>query len=157
MAAASTIWQVETLEELVYAAAVRRLDKQEHVLGELRATTGILLAASSLTASFLGQRAIVAGRLGVLVVLALVSFAILVAAALYVLAPRQAFAFAVSAARVTRTPSQSRSTLLMSSGGLHTSWTGSRTVTIALSPVSRARFASRRWDSASKRLSCLPR
>ena len=91
---------METLEELVYAAAVRRLDKQEHVLGELRATTGILLAASSLTASFLGQRAIVAGRLGVLVVLALVSFAILVAAALYVLAPRQAFAFAVSAARV---------------------------------------------------------
>jgi len=44
-------------EKLAYEAALRSLDKQEGLLEELRARTGVLLAASSLAASFLGQQA----------------------------------------------------------------------------------------------------
>jgi hypothetical protein len=43
-------------EKLAYEAALRGLDKQEGLLEELRTRTGVLLAASSLAASFLGQR-----------------------------------------------------------------------------------------------------
>jgi hypothetical protein len=43
------------LEKLAYDSALRALDKQEKVLEELRARTGILLATSSLAASFLGS------------------------------------------------------------------------------------------------------
>ena len=42
------------LSELSYDAAVRALDLQERAVEQLRARTGTLLAASSLTASFLG-------------------------------------------------------------------------------------------------------
>jgi hypothetical protein len=45
------------LEKLAYEAALRGLDKQENLLEELRARTGVLLAVSSLAASFLGQQA----------------------------------------------------------------------------------------------------
>ena len=44
-------------EKLAYEAALRGLDKQEGLLEELRTRTGVLLAASSLAASFLGQQA----------------------------------------------------------------------------------------------------
>ena len=44
-------------EKLAYEAALRGLDKQENLLEALRTRTGVLLAASSLTASFLGQQA----------------------------------------------------------------------------------------------------
>jgi hypothetical protein len=44
-------------EKLAYEAALRGLDKQENLLEELRTRTGVLLAASSLAASFLGQQA----------------------------------------------------------------------------------------------------
>jgi hypothetical protein len=45
------------LAELAFEQSQRRLDKQERVLEELRARTAILLAASSLAASFLGKEA----------------------------------------------------------------------------------------------------
>lgn len=38
-------------EQLAYEAALRSLDKQERLLEELRARTGVLLAASSIAAS----------------------------------------------------------------------------------------------------------
>jgi hypothetical protein len=44
-------------EKLAYEAALRGLDKQENLLEELRTRTGVLLAASSLAASFLGPYA----------------------------------------------------------------------------------------------------
>jgi hypothetical protein len=44
-------------EKLAYEAALRGLDKQEGLLEALRTRTGVLLAASSLAASFLGQQA----------------------------------------------------------------------------------------------------
>lgn len=47
-----------TLENIAFASAERALDKQEKLLEELRARTGVLLAAASLAASFLGARAL---------------------------------------------------------------------------------------------------
>jgi hypothetical protein len=46
------------LSRLAYEASLRSLDKQEELLGELRSRTGLLLAASSLAASFLGRPAL---------------------------------------------------------------------------------------------------
>jgi hypothetical protein len=64
------------LAELSYDAGVRALDLQERGLEQLRARTGVLLAASSLTASFLGAQTIQhESGLGVLGGLALVSLA----------------------------------------------------------------------------------
>jgi hypothetical protein len=43
------------LAEIAYESAVRALDKQERVLEQLRARTGIVLGASSVAASLLGR------------------------------------------------------------------------------------------------------
>lgn len=44
-------------EKLAYEAALRSLDKQERLLEEMRARTGVLLAASSVAITLLGQKA----------------------------------------------------------------------------------------------------
>jgi hypothetical protein len=64
---------VPGLELLAYELALRALDQQEAALVELRSRTGILLAASALTASFLGAPAL-SGGLDVPVALALAAF-----------------------------------------------------------------------------------
>lgn len=46
------------LEQLAYEVSLRALQRQEEVVEELRSRTGTLLAASSLSASFLGARAL---------------------------------------------------------------------------------------------------
>jgi hypothetical protein len=75
------------LAQIAYEASLRSLDKQAEVLNELRSRTGLLLAASSLAASFLGERTLDEGVLG-LTALALIAFAVAVGASLYVLLPR---------------------------------------------------------------------
>jgi hypothetical protein len=83
-------------ERLAYETALHGLDKQEEVLRELRARTGILLAASSLTASFLGRTALEpSGSVGRVVVLglALVAFSVSIAASIYVLMPKSPLRF----------------------------------------------------------------
>lgn len=47
-----------TLEELVYSAAQRALDQQSTALSDLRTRTSTLVAAATLSASFLGAAAI---------------------------------------------------------------------------------------------------
>jgi hypothetical protein len=47
-----------TLEERAYELALRALGQQQEVLRELRSRTGTLLAAASITASFLGAQAL---------------------------------------------------------------------------------------------------
>jgi hypothetical protein len=90
------------LAELSYD--VRALDLQESGLEQLRARTGILLAASSLTASFLGAQTIQhASGLGVLGGLALVSLAASVLLCVYVLLPKQRFEFSLKAPQVYET------------------------------------------------------
>ncbi len=86
----------ERFTELAYHAALRALDKQEDVLDELRARTGVLLAASSLGTSFLGRSALDDAPRAV-VVLALAAFATTIAASVYILLPKKhTFFFSLS-------------------------------------------------------------
>lgn len=84
---------------LAYELSVRGLDNQEERLRELRARTGILLAASSLGVSFLGQgafeRAVDPSGLA-LIAAALIAFIITIAASLYILMPKQGLYFSPS-------------------------------------------------------------
>ena len=60
-----------TLEELVYSAAQRALDQQSTALSDLRTRTSTLVAAATLSASFLGAAAIGRGAPTWAVVLAM--------------------------------------------------------------------------------------
>jgi hypothetical protein len=82
-------------ERLAYESGVRALDKQEALLEELRGRTGILLAASALAASFLGESAF--RDASWLAAVALVAFVVSIAASVFVLVPRSnQFVFAIS-------------------------------------------------------------
>lgn len=88
-------WDVAAeFERLAYEAALRSLDKQERLLEELRARTGVLLAASSLAASFLGQQAFRHPRPGGLVAVAIIAFLVSVGASVVVLTPKRQLVFA---------------------------------------------------------------
>jgi hypothetical protein len=75
-------------ERLAYEAALRALDKQERLIDELRSRTGLLLAAASLAASFLGREAFAGHPKRGLAILALVAFLLAVGASMYVLLPK---------------------------------------------------------------------
>jgi hypothetical protein len=92
---------VSALADLSYQAGVRALDLQERGVEQLRSRTGTLLAASSLTASFLGGQTISHTRhVGTLEILALVALAISVGLSVYVLLPKQGFTFTLNAAGI---------------------------------------------------------
>jgi hypothetical protein len=97
-AARSAIIQdvLSALERIAYDSAVRALDKQEKVLEELRARTGILLGASSLTVSLLGATALDRPQSVALVILALGAFVASLGASLFVLLPREGFVFSLN-------------------------------------------------------------
>jgi hypothetical protein len=83
-------------ERLAYEAALRALDKQERLIDELRSRTGLLLAAASLAASFLGREAFAGHPKRGLALLALVAFLLAVGASVYVLLPKTGkFVFAM--------------------------------------------------------------
>ena len=63
-----------TLEELVYSAAQRALDQQSTALSDLRTRTNTLVAAATLSASFLGAAAISRGAPAWAVVVAMAAF-----------------------------------------------------------------------------------
>jgi hypothetical protein len=89
------------LAELSYAAGVRALDLQERSVEQLRSRTGTLLAASSLTASFLGGQTIQhTNGVGILGGLALVSLAASIGLCVYVLLPKKGFRFSLNAPHV---------------------------------------------------------
>lgn len=75
-------------ERLAYEAAQRALDKQERLLDELRSRTGLLVAAASLAASFLGREAFGGDPRRGLALLALVAFLLTVGASVYILLPK---------------------------------------------------------------------
>jgi hypothetical protein len=83
-----------TFEQLAFEAALRALDKQERVLEELRARTGVLLAASSLAAAFLGQSAFRSPAPALFAVSALVAFTMSILMSVYVLLPNENLVFA---------------------------------------------------------------
>jgi hypothetical protein len=81
-------------EKLAYEAALRGLDKQEGLLEELRSRTGVLLAASSLAASFLGQQAFQDPNPRGLAIASLGAFVISIAASVFILLPKKDLIFA---------------------------------------------------------------
>ena len=80
-------------EKLAHDAALRGLDKQEGLLEELRSRAGVLLAASSLAASFLGQQAFRHPSPRVLVIVALAAFVISIGASVFILLPKKNLIF----------------------------------------------------------------
>lgn len=89
-------------EKLAYEAALRGLDKQEGLLEELRTRTGVLLAASSLAASFLGQQGFQQPSPRGLAITALIAFVASIAASVFILLPKKNLIFAESGAGLTR-------------------------------------------------------
>jgi hypothetical protein len=85
-------------EKLAYETALRGLDKQEKLLEELRTRTGILLAASSLAASFFGQQAFKDPSPRGLAIAALVALIASIAASLFILLPKRNLIFAEAGA-----------------------------------------------------------
>jgi hypothetical protein len=86
------------LTELSYAEGVRALEVQERSIDQLRARTGILLAATSLTASFLGAQTVQhASGLDTLGGLALISLIVSIGLCIYVLLPKEGFVFSLNA------------------------------------------------------------
>jgi hypothetical protein len=95
-----TVRMDDGLARLAFEASVRSLDKQERLLDELRARTGLLLAASSLAISFVGRPVFQEADTLVLV-LGLLAFAISIAASVYVLLPKPAkFVFSLEGSAV---------------------------------------------------------
>jgi hypothetical protein len=83
------------LAELAFEQSQKRLDKQERVVEELRARSAVLLAASSLAASFLGNQAFGGSGWDLTAVAAAAAFLVTMLAAVYVLLPRKRFVFAL--------------------------------------------------------------
>jgi hypothetical protein len=90
-----------TLEELVYSAAQRALDQQSTALSDLRTRTSTLIAAATLSASFLGAAAIGHGAPAWATILAMAAFLLTGALAGWVLWPAQV-SFVVDADRVEK-------------------------------------------------------
>lgn len=90
----------ETAEEqrarLAYDASPHALEQQQRVLEEIRSRTGILLAAASLSASFLGARVFSDHGSVALSVLALIALVVTLVLGTLVLAPRAQVIFSVS-------------------------------------------------------------
>jgi hypothetical protein len=81
---------------LAYEASIRALDQQHRLLEEIRSRTGVLLAAASLSASFLGARAFDGHASVALSVLALVALVVTLLVGILILVPREELVFSVS-------------------------------------------------------------
>jgi len=81
---------------LAYDTAVRALEQQERLFGELRTRAGTLLAASSLAISLAAPDAIAPGGSKPLALSTVLAFLLCAGASLYVLVPQRAVAFSPS-------------------------------------------------------------
>lgn len=88
------------LERLAYEAALRGLDKQERLLEAMRARTGVLLAVSSLGASFLGQQAFRDPSPSGMTILTLMAFVISSAASVFILLPKKNLVFSEAGSKL---------------------------------------------------------
>jgi hypothetical protein len=77
-----------SLEEMAYESSLRSLDRQEALVDELRARTGLLLAVASLAAT-LGGRASLTSTPRIELVVIGVAFVISIAACLFILVPKK--------------------------------------------------------------------
>jgi hypothetical protein len=86
------------LADLAYELSLRTLSQQEKILDELRARTGVLLAATAFATSFLGARALQDPDLDWLGLLGLAAAVISILICVYVLAPKSNLNFAIHGA-----------------------------------------------------------
>src|SRR4051812_49929800 len=85
-----------SLEELAYESSLRSLDRQEALVDELRARTGLLLAVASLAATLGGRASLNSTPRVELLVIGL-AFVVSIAACLFILIPKKnRFFFSVS-------------------------------------------------------------
>jgi len=87
-----------SVEQLSFELSASALAEQERALSALRARSGTVLAAASIAGSFFGAKTS-HGSLGELGILAMVSFALCVASAIWILLPH-AFVFAFRGKRL---------------------------------------------------------
>jgi hypothetical protein len=92
--------QVNELERQASEASLRVLAEQEGRLRDLRSRAGALMAAATLSASFLGTRAPAAIGGDVVVWLGVGAFMVALVSTLYVLAPRDGLVFALDGAEI---------------------------------------------------------
>ena len=85
---------VAEFEKLAYEAALRGLDKQEGLLEAMRSRASVLLAASSVAASFLGQQAYWGPDATSVASVALAAFIVSSGASVFVLLPKRNLVFA---------------------------------------------------------------
>ncbi len=83
------------LEQLAYDLSMRALNQQENLLTEVRARTGLLLAATAVATSLLGGRALDDGERTVLDLLAIALALVSLVLSVYVLAPKRDLTFAL--------------------------------------------------------------
>jgi hypothetical protein len=81
---------------LAYEASLRAIDHQRHALEDLRSRTGVLLAAASLSASFLGARAFDGHANLALIVIALAALVVTLLLSVTILAPRKTLIFSTA-------------------------------------------------------------
>jgi hypothetical protein len=81
---------------LAYEASLRALDQQQRVLEDLRSRTGLLLAAASLSASFLGARAFDGHASVALSAMALTALAVTLLLGILILTPRTSLVFSTA-------------------------------------------------------------
>jgi hypothetical protein len=86
----------EQRARLAYEASLRALDQQRRSLEEIRARTGVLLAAAALSASFLGARALDRHVEALVTALALAALMLTLLAGIRVLALHEQLAFSLS-------------------------------------------------------------
>jgi hypothetical protein len=96
-----------SLEEIAYESSLRSLDRQEALVDELRARTGLLLAVSSVAAS-LGGRATLSSAPRIELILIAAAFVVSIGACLFILVPKS------RSSRRTRPPRRRSSSRLSS-------------------------------------------
>ncbi len=142
------------LAELAYDISSARLDKQENLLGDVRARTGVVLGASSLAVSFLGRPAVDAEPV-VLAILALIAFGVSVLTALYVLMPKENLIFSLVGSRVcSRSSTSFGKNILSCTAGWRMTSTGSGRRTSKSYSACSMHFGSRPGRSWWRSYSC---
>jgi hypothetical protein len=86
----------EQRARLAYEASLRALDQQRRSLEEIRSRTGVLLAAASICASFLGSKALERHASVIVIVLALTALVMTLLLGILVLTVRERLVFSVS-------------------------------------------------------------
>lgn len=85
---------------MAFGLSEKRLDRQEARLEELRARTGVLLAASSVAISFLGRELFDQPGRALLIAVAVSAFVVSTTASVYVVLPRAALVSALDGSTV---------------------------------------------------------